>query len=162
MVRRNKPLYLRNLSAQKQKFEIQLKNKFKSLNLNDPIDTLEAKITDPINTAAVKVAEKNKKESIDKLSPATKFLLNKRKTHKRLGMAITKVEYAELCKITRQAVQNDIDVFNEKQLLHTIEKRKNIKDAVEKIDIGKKKLKCIKEENGSLSYDKQRIADWFS
>ena len=55
-------------------------------------------------------------------------------------MAITKVEYAELCKITRQAVQNDIDVFDEKQLLHTIEKQKNIKDAVKKIDIRKKKF----------------------
>ena len=36
-------------------------------------------------------------------------------------------------------------------------KRKNIKDAVKKIEIGKKKLTCIKEKNGSLSYDKQRI-----
>ena len=68
----------------------------------------------------------------------------------------------QLCKITRQAVQNDIDIFNEKQLLHTIEKRKKIKDAVKKIDIGKKKLTCIKEENGSPSYDKQHIADRFS
>ena len=64
MVRRNKPPYLQNLSAQKQEFEIQLKYKFKSLNLNDPINTLEAKITDSINTAAVKVARKSKnKES---------------------------------------------------------------------------------------------------
>ena len=76
MVRRNKRPYLQNLSAQKQEFEMQLKKKFKNLNLNDPMDTLEAKITDSINTAAVKVA-RNKKERIDKLLPATKFLLNK-------------------------------------------------------------------------------------
>ena len=41
-------------------------------------------------------------------------------------------------------------------------KKEKIKDAVKKIDIGKKKLTCIKKENGSLSYDKQRIADRFS
>ena len=46
--------------------------------------------------------------------------------------------------------------------MHTIEKRKNIKNAVKKIDIRKKKLTCIKKENGSLSYNKQRIADRFS
>ena len=79
MERRNKRPYLQNLSAQKQEFEIQLKNKFKSLNLNDPIDILEAKITESINIAAVKVTGINKKEMIDKLSLATKFLLNKRK-----------------------------------------------------------------------------------
>ena len=77
-------------------------------------------------------------------------------------MAITRVEYAELCKITRQAVQNGIDIFNEKQLLHTIKKRKYIKDAVKKINIWKKKLTCIKEDTGSLPYDKQRIADRLS
>ena len=79
-----------------------------------------------------------------------------------MGIAITKVEYVELCKITCQAVLNDIDIFNEKQLLHTIVKRKNIKDAVKKIDIVKKKLNCIKEEIGPLFYGKQRIADWSS
>ena len=48
----------------KQEFEIELQKKFKSLNLNNPIDILEAKITDSINTAAVKVARKSKnKES---------------------------------------------------------------------------------------------------
>ena len=64
MVRRNKRPYLQNLNAQKQEFEVQLKNKFKSFKLTDPIDTLEAKTTDSISTAAVKVAEKIKKKEL--------------------------------------------------------------------------------------------------
>ena len=130
LVRGNKRPNLQTLSAHEQEFKIQLQNKFKSLNLNDPVDTLEAKITDSINTAAVKDAEKNKKEKIDKLLLVKKVLLYKRKTHKRLGIAILKVEHAELSKFTRQAEQNGIDIFNEKQLLHIIGKRKNIKDAI--------------------------------
>ena len=78
MVRRSKRPHLQTLSAHRQEFKTQLQSNFKSLKLNYPIDTLEAKITDNKHSGS-QSCRKNRKEKIHKLSPATKFLLNKQK-----------------------------------------------------------------------------------
>ena len=117
------------LSAKATELQLLLTNKFEPLNSapSDVIDTYCDSITSPITEAALKTAGKDKARRPGiKLSMVTKQLWEKRRQLKRNGTDVHHIEYTEICKATRSRKSEDINNFNEEQLIQSLEDNKGI------------------------------------
>ena len=118
------------LSAKVAEFQLLLTNKFEALNSapSDDIDTYCDSITSSITEAALKTAGKDKAQRHDKLSLVTKQLREMRRQMKRNGTDIHHIEYTEICKAIRSRMSEDINNYNEEQLIKSLEDNKGNKD----------------------------------
>ena len=108
------------LSAKVAEFQLLLTNKFEALNLapSDEIDTYCVSITSSIAEAALKTAGKDKAQRRDKLSLVAKQLREKRRQMKRNATDVQHIEYTEICKVIRSRMSEDINNYNEEQLIN--------------------------------------------
>ena len=141
------------------KFEAELWNMFSMLDdiphydLDATADTI-AKI---IHETTLLVAGQHQGEKSDKLSARTKMLREKGRVMKRGGTTQDNLEYMQTCKAIRQGMKDDIQAFNEKQVLKAIEKNRSLKHAIHKQCIGKKQLISIMEEDSTQFHNKDNI-----
>ena len=141
------------------KFEAELWNRFSMLDdiPHDDLDATADTITKIIHETALLVAGQHQGEKPDKLSTRTKMLREKRRVMKRGGTTQDNLEYIQTCKAIRQGMKDDIQAFNEKQVLEAIEKNKSLKHARCKQCIGKKQLISIMEEDGTQIHNRDCI-----
>jgi hypothetical protein len=102
-------------------------------------------------------AGKHRREIPDKLSSRTKQLREKRRSLKRGGSSRDNIEYSETCKAIRIGMKEDLQAFHDKQILEAIENSKSLKAVRRKQCLGKSQFTSIKEEDGSLITDRDRI-----
>ena len=141
------------------KFEAELQNRFIMLDdiPHDDLDATADTITKIICETALLVAGQHQGEKPDKLSTRTKMLREKRRVMKRGGTTWNNLEYIQTCKAIRQGMKDDIQAFNEKQVLEAIVKNKSLKHARCKQCIGKKQLISIMKEDGTQIHNRDCI-----
>ena len=93
-------------------------------------------------------------ERPDKLSLVTKQLRGKRRQMKRNGTDVQHIEYTEICKAIRSRMSEDINNYNEEQLIKYLEDNKGIK---RKQCLGRSNIISLKEENGTHIHDRDRM-----
>ena len=89
---------------------------------HDDLDATADTITKIIHETAFLVAGQHQGEKPDKLSTRTKMLREKRRVMKGGRTTQDNLEYILTCKAIRKGMKDDIQAFNEKQVLETIEK----------------------------------------
>ena len=147
------------LSAKAAEFQLLLTNKFEALNSapSDDIVTYCDSITSSITEAALNTAGKDKARRPDKLSLITKQLKEKRRQMKRNGTDVQHIEYTEICKAIRCQMSEDINNYNEEQLIKSLEDNKGIKTIKRKQCLGRSNVISLKEENGTHIHDQDRM-----
>ena len=147
------------LSAKAAEYQLLLTNKFEALNSapTDDIDTYCVSITSSIKEAALNTAGKDKARRPDKLSLVTKQLQEKRRQIKRNGTDVQHIEYTEICKATRSQMSEDINNYNEEQLIKSLEDNKCIKTIKRKQCLGRSNVISLNEENGTHIHDQDMM-----
>ena len=147
------------LSAKVAEFQLLLTNKFEALNsaISDDIDTYCDSVTSSITEAALETAGKDKAQRHDKLSLVTKQPREKRRQMKRNGTDVQHIEYTEICKAIRSRMSEDINNYNEEQLIQSLEDNKGIKTIKRKPCLGRSNIISLKEENGTHIHDRDRM-----
>ena len=147
------------LSAKAAEFQLLLTNKCEALNSapSDDIDTYCDNITSSITEAALNTADKDKARRPDKLSLVTKQLPVKRRQMKRNGADVQHIEYTEICKAVRSQMSEDINNYDEEQLIQSLEDNKGIKTIKRKQCLGRSNIISLKEENGTHIHDQDRM-----
>ena len=114
------------LSAKVAEFQLLLTNKLDALNSapSDDIDTYCDSITSSMTEAALKTEGKDKAQRHDKFSMVTKQLREKRRQMKRNGTDVQRIECTEICKAIRSRMLEDINNYNEEQLIKSLEDNK--------------------------------------
>ena len=131
------------LSAKAAEFQLLLTNKYEALNSapSDDIDTYSDSIASSITEAVLYTADKDKARRPDKLSLVTiKQLREKRREMKRNGTDVQHIEYTEICKATRSQMSEDINKYNEEQLIKSLEDNKVIKTIKRKQCLGRSNI----------------------
>ena len=136
------------LSAKVAEFQLLLTNKCEALNSapSDDIDTYCDSITSSITEAALKTAGNDKAQRPDKLSLVIKQLREKRRQMKRNGTDAQHrtdaqhIEYTEICKAIRSRMSEDINTYNEEQLIKSPEDNKGIKTIIKKQCLGRSNI----------------------
>ena len=145
-----------NLTTKKKEFQLLLTNRFTALS-NDDIDQHCEKITETISKAASEIAGKATYRKPDKLSTETKLLREKRRKMKRDGSRKNVIEYSEICKTIRSRMAFEIASFNEKEQLDALEANKGTKTISRKQSLGKQSIPNLKEEDGTIIHDFDRM-----
>ena len=103
-------------------FEAELWNRFSMLDdiPHGDLDATADTITKIMHKTALLVAGQHQGEKPDKLSTRTEMLREKRRVMKRGGTTRDNLEYIQTCKAIRQGMKDDIQAFNEKQVLEAI------------------------------------------
>jgi len=161
MVAKPKKIDGRNLHLHKTEFQLELKNKFEALDnvLAQDLDADADAIANIIHSTAISIAGRHKATKPDKLSEDTKQLMAKRRELKRKGTTRENIEYSETCKLIRRKLKEDIRKHDEKQIVETIENNRSLKTARRKQRLGTNQLISIKEEDGTLIHDQERIVE---
>ena len=110
-----------------------------------------------ITEAALNTAGKDKARRPDKLSLVTKQLQEKRRQMKRNGTDVQHIEYTEICKAIRRQMSEDINNYNEEQLIKSLEDNNGIKTIKRKQCLGRSNVISLKEENGTHIHDQDRM-----
>ena len=77
---------------------------------------------------------------------------------KRNGTDVQHFEYTEICKAIRNRMSEDINNYNEEQLIKSLEDNKGIKTIKSKQCLGRSNIISLKEENGSTKiHDRDRM-----
>ena len=98
-------------------------------------------------------AVNDKAQRPDKLSLVAKQLREKRRQMKRNGTDVQHIEYTEICKAIRSRMSEDINNYNEEQLIKYLEDNKGIKTIKRKQCLGRSNIISLKEENGTHIHD---------
>ena len=93
----------------------------------------------------------------DKLSLVTKQLQEKRRQMKGNGTDVRHIEYTEICKAIRSQMSEDINNYNEEQLIKSLEDNKCIKTIKRKLCLGRSNVISLKEDNGTYLHDQDRM-----
>ena len=138
------------LSAKVAEFQLLLTNKFEALNSapSDDIDTYCDSIASSMIEVALKTAGKEKAHKPDKFSLVTKQLWEKRRQMKINGTDVQHIGYTEICKAIRSRMSEDINNYNEEQLIKSLEDNKGITTIKRKQCLGRNNIISLKEENG--------------
>ncbi|XP_072033242.1 uncharacterized protein [Amphiura filiformis] len=133
---------LENLKTKKEEFQLELKNRFQTLQEQEDtdLDSWNDQLVDIIQESALKVAGRARKEKESKISDSTKQLLEKRRNMKRDGIGIQNIEYTETCKTIRKKMREDIRKFNTRKIKETIENNRSLKKTNKKLSDGKQKI----------------------
>lgn len=149
---------LAKLTTKKAEFQIELRNKFEGLEIED-IDEGTTKVTEVLHGCALSVAGKAVKQKDQKLKKTTKKLLEKRRNMVNNGQAKDNIEYAELCKTIRKSVREDIRDYNTKAVEEAVEQNKGIKKVMNRQEGNKKLIPAMKEADGTITTDRDRIVE---
>ncbi|XP_072043115.1 uncharacterized protein [Amphiura filiformis] len=113
-------------------------------------------ISDAVATKAHEVTGSKRKGNTDKLSQETKDLLSRRRDMAAQEKHNTP-EYRELCKSARKKMKTDIRNFNTEHVRREIENNRSVKKAKRSLVIGKNQIIQMKEEDGTIINDRDRI-----
>ena len=149
------------LRLNKQEFQITLKNRFEELQLEDcEVNTHCNKIVDTLfNVCKNTIGDSRKPVRESKLSEETKALLRKRREMKQQMKNHGIIEYTELCKTIRKKMREELRSHNTKIVRNAIEQGKGLKVAYMKIKEGRKIMASIKDKNGLLLTEKDKITE---
>ena len=145
-------------------YQISLANRFDALRtLDTETDTNQMDTYNNFKTtvleavASLNANEKNTKEN-GKLSAKTKGLMARRRDFKLNNLtASNKVEYAELCKLVRKEIRNDIRSHNTEIVRKYIENNKGYRQAMKALTMGKNIVTSILDSQGNTISDKDKI-----
>ena len=76
---------------------------------------------------------------------------------RRIGTDVQHIEYTEICKAIRCRMSEDINNYNEKQLIKSLEDNKCINIITRKQCLGRNNIISLKEENGMHIHDRDRM-----
>ena len=92
-----------------------------------------------------------------KHSLVTKKLRQKRWQMKRNGTDVQHIEYTEICKAIRSRMSEDINNYNEEQLIKSLKDNKGKKKIKRKQCLGRRNIISLKEENGTHIHHRDRM-----
>ena len=73
---------------------------------------------------------------------------------KRNGTDVQHIEYTEICKAIRSRMSDNINNYNEEQLIQSLEDNKGITPIKRKQCLGRNNIMSLKEENGTHIHDR--------
>ena len=148
------------LNAHQSLFQLELRNKFKELQVSeDDIESYNQDIIAIVNDAARTIASSKKSIKIDKISESTKDMLRKRREMKQDATQYSKIEYRELCKTVRKQMREEIRKYNVQLVQKALTENKGLKSAKLKTKEGKSLMVAIRNKDGSITTDRDKIVE---
>jgi len=127
---------LDKLTERNHEFQLELANKFSTLNdewREQDLDTWNQETIDIIQETALNVAGRKPKDRSGKLSDSTRKLIGKRRRMKMDSQGTDNIEYRETCKTIRKKIREDVRNYNTKMIHDTIENNRSIKKTNKKL-----------------------------
>ena len=153
---KNKPTRINQLL--KNEFQSDLEEKFQQIQTITDVEELNNHIVEVLTKTTENYKETQDQNINKKLSQSTLDLMKKRKE-----LYVTsnkeKVEFAELNKLVSKKQREDIRKYNLTTIQQTIEQGKGFKSAKKKLCIGKTQMTALKEEDGSVTRNRDRIVE---
>lgn len=153
-----KSINLPRLREMKQIFQLELSNRFQVLSTSEAdIERSYQDLAKTIIETAQKVAGPQKKSTADKISDGTRKMLVERREMKRHSTIRDKIRYVELCKNIRKRMRDEIRQYNTKIVEQALLANKGTKAARLKAINGRKLMVAIKDDQGNILTDRERI-----
>src|SRR5277367_5522719 len=157
---RNFQIDYQQLKAQQRKFQIELRNRFGTLKVEDEdIDKYNHDLVATVKTTAYSLAKKIKSSKADKISEATKAMLKTRREMKQDATKYGKIEYTELCKTLRKKMKNEIRSYNVQLIQEALTTGRGLKAAQLKTKEGRSLMVAIKTKDGSITTNRDSIVE---
>ena len=109
-------------------FQLELKNRFTSLEEHDYMDSLNKNMTEMIQQSAMSIAKQTNKQKKPKISSHTRALMKKRREMRVNNTPRDHLEYMEICKTIKK---KEIRKHNLDEIRETIEAYKSLKRSEE-------------------------------
>jgi ribonuclease HII len=158
IVPKGKGLNIRKLIEKQEHFQVQLKNRFETLQCSN-IDAWNEEFTNIIQDSALKTAGMKNKGKSSKISDDTKNLMEKRRKLNADSNIKNRIEYAKMCKDIRKMVKTDIRKYNMDAVEHAIAEGESIKKTRRHIEKGKPKITCLIDRNGKEIKNQDEILE---
>lgn len=142
----------------RQEFQIELKNRFKALQVTDDLDSENEKLSEIIQQSATEVAKETIKPEKSRLSSPTRALMKKRRqmSNKTVNTRM-RVEYAEICKTIKKKTREDIRKHNLEAITRTIENRNSLKKLRKMQTLGQARVITLLDKHGREIQDQDKI-----
>ena len=101
----------------------------------------------------------NTKAKEGKIQDDTPDLMEKRRKLKQDSQGINSIEYTELSKTINKKIIEDVRKFNVQRVKQAIENNKGIGKAYREIKIGKTHVTAIKDKNGNIATNSEKILE---
>ena len=108
------------IGSKKIEFQLELRNRFETLQELDDINTMSKTITDMIQKSASRVAKAFIKPQKSRRSSPTRALMTKWREMAENGDNKQRIEYAEICKTIKKKAREDIRKYNQEILTSDI------------------------------------------
>ena len=146
------------LNAHQNLFQLELQNKFKELQVSDDdIESYNQHIIATVNDTARVIANSRKPIKVDKISESTKVMLRRRREMKQDATQYSKIEYRELCKTVRKQMREEIRQHNVQLVQKALTENRALKSAKLKMKEGKSLMVAIRNKDGSITTDRDKI-----
>ncbi|KAF9807665.1 hypothetical protein SFRURICE_008878, partial [Spodoptera frugiperda] len=139
------------LIANKERFMLELKNSFQTLNLDsEDVEIQYNNITKCIKTASQNI--KTAKYKTKKLSPSTLKMIDDRQK-----LNIHTPEYNAIDREVKRKIRTDIRNYNTQLIKTTLEKNQSLRIAIKGTEKGKVAISNLKDKFGIKQTDKEKI-----
>ena len=115
------------IGSKKIEFQLELRNRFETLQELDDIDTMSETVTYIIQQNALRVAKTINMPHQSRISSPTRALMTKRREMAENGDNKQRIEYAEICKTIKKKAREDIRKNNHEIIRETVMASKSLK-----------------------------------
>ena len=144
----------------KEKFQLQLQNRFEVLSEEgeENVEEMVRKITKAIQESAMDTAGRHREQKNENHRSKTKDILKRTREMIEKGLPGANIAYAEICKTVRKLSRDDIRQYNTMRVKKAVETGKGLKKDATKEEC-KVMIPSLKEEDGSIITNKERILE---
>ena len=143
----------------KNKFQLELKNRFTALEEHDDMDSLNKNMTEMIQQSALSIAKQTKKQKNPKISSPTRALMKKRREMIENKTPRDHIEYVEICKTIKKKAKEDIRKHNLDEIRETIEASKSLKKVRRTHSLGKNWMITLLDKQGREIQEQDKIME---
>src|SRR5215469_15463690 len=118
-------------------------------------------IEESLREACDRIPDQRNRIKTDKISANTKKLIQERERLRRNRFQSTRerIEFAEMDKLVKREIRNDIRKFNTKTIKEAIENHTTLRGAKRGLEAGRPWIPCLDKGNGEMTTDRREIME---
>ena len=147
------------IGSTKIEFQLELRNRFETLQELDDIDTMSETIRVMIQLNSSRVAKTINKPLNSMISSPTRALMMKRREMVENGDDKQRIEYTEICKTIKNKAREDIWKYNQKIIRETIVTPKSLRKVRKTQKLRQDRLITLLDKQGRETHDQDNILE---
>ena len=147
------------IGSKKIEFQLELRNRFETLQELGDIDTISEAITDVIRQSASIVAKAINKPHKSRISSPTRAIMTKRREMAENGDNKQRIEYTTICKTITKKTREDIRKYNQEIIRETIMASMSLKKVRRTQKLGQDKLITLLDKQDRETHDQDKIIE---